>query len=111
MSARDDGRAAAQRLLRTDPLSKESVDMIADAVMDAFSIPYRAEVERELIRKMRGQLAAGLKMPGFGAVVVVGGKWEPMGTTHILDAWDPDRDGTMRPAAEALEELRGWPAP
>lgn len=74
---------------------------------------YRAEVQRELVFKMRRQLAAGLKMPGYARVVVLGGKWEPMGTTHILDAWDPDRDGTMRPAAEALEELRGlgWLAP
>lgn len=72
---------------------------------------YRAEVQRELIHKMRGQLAAGLKMPVFATVMVADGSFEPMSTTHILDAWDPDREGAMRPAAEALEELRGWPAP
>lgn len=45
--AREAGRGAAQRLLHTDPLSKESVDLIADAVMDAFSPGHRAEVLRE----------------------------------------------------------------
>lgn len=69
---------------------------------------YQAEVQRELVFRMRRQLAAGLKMPGYARVIVRGARWEPLATTHILDAWDPDRDGTMRPAAEALEELRGW---
>lgn len=104
MSAREELR---ESLLPVDrypaPGEAEDVDRLLDA--------YRAEVERELIRRMRGQLAAGLKMPGYARVVVEGGSYEPLSTTHILDAWDPDRGGTMRPAAVALEELRGWPAP
>jgi hypothetical protein len=53
MDAREAGRAAAQRLLHTDPLSKESVDMIADAVMDAFAPNHRAEVLREAAESVR----------------------------------------------------------
>lgn len=78
-------------------------DRTANEKIDA----YRVEVQRELIHKMRRQLAAGLKMPGFATVMVLGGAAEPMSTTHILDSWDPDQPG-MRPAAEALEELRDW---
>lgn len=78
-------------------------DRTANEKIDAF----KAEVERNLIYRMRRQLAAGLKMTGFATVMVLGGGAEPMGVTHILDAWDPDQPG-MRPAREALEELRGW---
>lgn len=44
---RDLGRTAAQRLLRTDPLSTASIDLIADKVMDAYAPGHRAEVLAE----------------------------------------------------------------
>ncbi len=47
VTARDDGRAAAQAILRTDPLSKESIDLIADRVMDAYAPGHREEVLAE----------------------------------------------------------------
>ncbi|WP_329131610.1 hypothetical protein OG552_10665 [Streptomyces sp. NBC_01476] len=47
MTARDDGRAAAQAMLRTDPLSKDSIDLIADRVMDAYAPGHREEVIAE----------------------------------------------------------------
>lgn len=53
MSARGAGREAAWSLLRTDPLSKESVNLIADAVMDAFAPEHRAEVLREAAENVR----------------------------------------------------------
>jgi hypothetical protein len=47
-TARDLGRAAAQKLLRTDPLSKHSINLIADAVMNAYAPGRRAEVLAEV---------------------------------------------------------------
>lgn len=47
MTARDDGRAAAQALLRTDPLSTDSINVIADAVMDAYAPGHRVEALAE----------------------------------------------------------------
>lgn len=60
MTARDEGRAAAQAMLRTDPLSEDSINLIADAVMNAYAPGHRAEVLREVRRTV---LAASLAGP------------------------------------------------
>lgn len=96
MSARDD--------LMVELTMERCNDDQASSLIDAF----RLEVQRELILKMRRQLAASLALPHMATVIVAGGRAEPLSTTHLLDAWDPDRDGTMRPAREALAELREW---
>lgn len=88
MTARDLGRAAAQAMLRTDPLSKESVDLIADKVMDAFAPGYRTEV---------------LAGPALWQNFTVGGEgmWCPLCAEHQVLGEISGTIGDLRAAAVA----------
>jgi hypothetical protein len=52
------GRAAAQNLLRTDPLSEASINLIADAVMNAYAPGHRAELLAEAAATMQARIDA-----------------------------------------------------
>lgn len=58
MTPRDLGRAVAQNLLRTDPLSEASINLIADAVMDAYAPGHRDEVLAEVAATMQARIDA-----------------------------------------------------
>lgn len=102
MTARDDGRAAAHALFRTGALPADSINAIADRVMNAYAPGHREEVLAEAAPP-----CAACETPIEWVACPTGGWWahhaHPAGGHDAQPPGVATRDDGLREAAAALQ--------
>lgn len=107
-TARDAGRAAAQALLRTDPLSTDSINLIADRVMDAYAPGHRAEVLAEAPPAALREAAEWIVRAGYPFDWGTDEHPPPDLWEAIVDAAHADPDGSLRGRHSTREDVDAW---
>lgn len=108
MTARDAGRAAAQALLRTDPLSEDSINLIADRVMDAYAPGHRAEVLAEAPSAALREAAEWIVRAGYPVDWGTAEHPPPALWEALVDAVHADPTGSLHGHELSREEVDAW---